>query len=53
MSDSEGTIMSIDMPAALEARPTPTTWLETALAVVFAASAVLLVSFVAVVTGVI
>jgi hypothetical protein len=58
----EGTIMSIDMPAALddevvqtapEARSATTAWLETALTVLFTASAVLFVSFIAVVTGIV
>jgi len=51
--------MSMDMPATLhraaktasEAQPASTGWVETALAVMFAASAVLFVSFVAAVTG--
>jgi hypothetical protein len=54
--------MSIDMPAALddeaarttpEARSATTAWLETALTVLFTASAVLFVSFIAVVTGIV
>jgi hypothetical protein len=49
--------MSIDMPATPddEAIKTarPAAWIETALTVLFAASAVLFVSFVAVVTGVV
>lgn len=54
--------MSMDMPAAFEdesvktapgAPSTPAAWVETALAVLFAASAVLFVSFVAVVTGIV
>jgi hypothetical protein len=56
----EGTIMSIDIPAALEteAAKTPalaqspsSAWFETALTVLFAAATVLFVSFIAVVTG--
>lgn len=51
--------MSMHMPAALdqaaktvpEAHPASPGWVETALAVLFAASAVLLVSFVAAVSG--
>ena len=52
--------MSINMPAALdheaapaasEARAVSTGWVDTMLAVLFAASAVLFVSFVAAVTG--
>ena len=59
-SFGEGLLMSTDMPAALvdqpaEAapRPQPATseWAETALTVLFTAAAVLFVSFVAVVTG--
>jgi hypothetical protein len=56
--------MSIDRPAALddetvkiapavEAPSKPTAWVETALTVLFVASAVLFVSFVAVVTGIV
>ncbi len=52
--------MSINMPATLDGetiQPAPakrsTAWVETALAVLFAASAVLFVSFVAVVTGIV
>jgi hypothetical protein len=56
--------MSIDMPAAFddeavkiasatEAPSKPTAWVETALTVLFAASAVLFASFVAVVTGIV
>jgi hypothetical protein len=52
--------MSIEFPAALvhdvaesaaEARPAANQWTETAVAVVFAASAVLFVSFIAVMTA--
>jgi hypothetical protein len=54
--------MSIDMPAALddeavqtasEAHSATTAWLETTLTVLFTASAVLFVSFIAVVTGIV
>jgi hypothetical protein len=49
--------MSIDMPAAFDDETVktarPTAWVETALTVLFAASAVLFVSFVAVVTGIV
>jgi hypothetical protein len=54
--------MSIDMPAALddeavkitpEAPTKPTVWVETALTLLFTASAVLFVSFIAVVTGIV
>jgi hypothetical protein len=49
--------MSIDMPAALDDEALkaakPTAWVETALTVLFTASAVLFVSFVAVVTGIV
>jgi hypothetical protein len=56
--------MSIDIPAArddeavkfapaAEAPAKPTAWVETALTVLFAASAVLFASFVAVVTGIV
>ena len=54
--------MSIDTPAALEgeavkiapeAPSKPTAWVETALTVLFAASAIAFVSFIAVVTGVV
>jgi hypothetical protein len=56
----EGTVMSIDMPAALEneaatteaeAQAGTSAWVETALTVLFTAAAVLFVSFIAVVTG--
>jgi hypothetical protein len=52
--------MSTDMPAALaseaaeataESQSAPAAWIETALTVVFTAAAVLFVSFLAVVTG--
>ncbi len=52
--------MPTDMPAALasepvetgtEAQPATSEWIETALAVLFAATAVLFVSFFAVMTG--
>ncbi len=52
--------MSIDMPAALEnetakaeaeAQSATSPWVETALTVLFTAAAVLIVSFIAVVTG--
>jgi hypothetical protein len=52
--------MSIDMPAAFESEPVEITakaapvtsgWAETALTVMFTAAAVLFVSFLAVVTG--
>jgi hypothetical protein len=54
--------MSIDMPVALENEAAhteaethrgPGAWTETALTVLFAAAAVLFVSFVAVVTGIV
>jgi hypothetical protein len=60
ISFGEGTIMSIHMPTALpsqsvpaetESRSTDREWLATALTVLFAATAVLLVSFIAVVAG--
>jgi hypothetical protein len=60
ISFGEGTVMSIDMPTALpsqsvpaetESRSTDREWLATALTVLFAATAVLLVSFIAVVAG--
>jgi hypothetical protein len=51
--------MSADIPVALpsepefavESRPAPSEWAEAALTVMFAAAAVLFVSFLAVVTG--
>lgn len=52
----EGT-MSVDMPATFDDETVkiarPTAWVETVLTVLFAASAVLFVSFVAVVTGIV
>jgi hypothetical protein len=54
MFPGKGTIMSIDMPATLDGEKTrsmPGAWVEPALAVLFAVSAVLFVSFVAVVSG--
>jgi hypothetical protein len=39
--------------AALEVKPKSSAWLETAVAVLFAATAILFVSFVAVMTGIV
>jgi hypothetical protein len=56
----ERTVMSIDMPAALEnemaktgaeAESATNAWVETTLTVLFTAAAVLFISFIAVVTG--
>jgi hypothetical protein len=58
----KGILMSTDMPAALATEPAETAveapsatseWAETALTVLFTAAAVLFVSFLAVVTGIV
>ncbi len=54
MTSTKSPVALVEAPdAALEVRAKSSAWLETAVAVLFAATAVLFVSFVAVMTGIV